>query len=473
MRFRQLWFALPALLLLAVCGPLHASSVKVKAPGAADLERVRQHQLALVLLQATASVDAKRSSPDRLALYVAKLDDLGAPTQVFPAALTNESARQGWMYLLLSPGTYYLLVLPPGSDQNPPAVGYDATSARFGRLTQYEFKPGRGGSWSLELMAYVFANPPADFVPLPGFWLQVPSDAPVVYAGSLSTGCKAGRGLFGDLIDSCADFELASDVNGATELAAAALPGLAVTPLSLVTYGHARPGAPVPSLATIPVASGAQGGVGAAFTGAQLESPAVLYGGTPVVGTFNLISITGAAISHAAAGHQAQARAAEMQPCVARLSETVAHLDLPAEFASALSTASGATSAARDDVAGARAPSDVSGGGAYRLSAAVPILRLREGRQSNRLALELGVDLRLEQVDSKRLDYYGLLLSGPDLPRESPFTALSPLYEIFVPGRAESRAIADWCGDGGAGLLTSEIELGLQRIAEQVVRDLH
>jgi len=146
--------------------------------------------------------------------------------------------------MLLPPGTYYLLVLPPGMEQNPPAVTFHVPSARFGRLAQYKFEPGRGGFWSPDIMGYIFAGtPPQDFHEIPGFWFQVPEGKPVVYIGSLSTACAGGRGLVGSLIDSCSDYDLTLDQKAARSVAAAALPGAETVEIdSMALYGKARDG---------------------------------------------------------------------------------------------------------------------------------------------------------------------------------------------------------------------------------------
>ncbi len=459
MGIKTLLSALPIVLMLANALPAQAGSVKVKPPTAAEIGQVREQQRTIVLFQASASIDGKRVNASReydgnklLRFFVASLDGLEAPSQVFPASLSAAAAEQGWRYLVLPPGLYYLLVLPPGVEQNPPATAYDASAARYGRLTQYEFTPGRGGFYSPELSAFVFRTPPPDFRSLPGFWFQVPADAGIVYLGSLSVACKGGRGLFGSLIDSCGEFESSEDQGAATALAASSLPGLSVQTLALVPLGAKRSGVVVPQPAGLPVTARDKSQVEAAFTGAELTPWATIHGTGQAFALYNLLAVGGELLQQSSSERLAQKRAAALQPCMEKLAAAVAGLDLAAELSSAL----------------ASAPETAS----HRLTVALPIIRLRESGQSQQLALELALDARLETVDGGRVEYQGLLLYAPDLPAQNPHTPRSPLYGRVVAARPDARPVEEWCGPGGAPLLAGQLSTGLKHLAAQVVKDL-
>lgn len=482
MRPRRRLSALPTIAILATCLPALASPVSPKPPTTTEMERVRAHEASVVLLQANLAIDGKRISPARgydanklPRFYVARLDDLEAPKQVSPASLSQAAANDGWRYFVLSPGIYYLLILPPGVEQNPPAVAYSTSDGRYGRLTRYEFTPGRGGFYSPELAAYVFSqSPPPDFVALRGFWFQVPADGQVVYLGSLSLACKGGRGLFGSLIDSCGDFEFASDERAAQQLVASSLSGLSLETLALVPYGEPRAGLRVPGLDKATVTARAPPGIAAAFTGAELAPWGVIHGTGQVIGLFNLLAIGGQLVGQASDEHRAQAQAAEFQPCIDRLSAIVAGRDLAVDFSSAFASALRSHAATQDRASEhpAQPPEsdDVSN---YRMTTALQILRLRESGQGHELALELGLDVRLEAADTGRLDYYTLLLYAPELPAQNPHTPRSPLYSRFIAERAGSRPASEWCDAGGAALLNDEITVALAQIATQVAQDLH
>ena len=428
-------------MLFLVCLPAFAASLPVKPPRPEDLDRVRAHEAAVVLLRVAGTIDGKVIAPGRSSdanrlprMFVASLDSLDAPKRTRTAALTPASADEGWQYLLLPPGTYFLLVLPPGVEQNPPAVAYSVAAGRYGRLTDYALKQGRGGFWSGDLGGFVFAqSQPPDFQPLPGFWFEVPHDPGVVYVGSLSTTCKGGRGLFGSLIDSCSDFDLTDESTAAGALAAAALPGLA-------------------------------------FGGARLEASPTLHGVRPAVSLYNLLVTGGQLLHQSSEAQRARAQAAQLQPCLEGLSSSIAGYDAAAAFASALVAAPGPS---RETATAAGVATAAEAASAHRRwSVALPILRLRDAGAPDSLVLELALAVRLENLDTARLEAYALMVSGPEPPAQDPHSPASPLYMRLVPERAEPRPLDEWCGAGGGALLHAEIERAMKNIAAQLVRDL-
>jgi hypothetical protein len=316
-------------------------------------------------------------------------------------------------------------------------------------------------------------SPPPDFEALQGYWFQVPATSEVVYLGSLAVTCKGGRGLFGGLIDSCGDFEFSSDEPAARELVASSLSGLNVDTLALVPYGKPRTALRVPQLDHATVTAQSPSGVAAAFTGAELGPWGVVSGtGQAFVGLYNLLAISGRLLGQASAEFGAQARAAERQPCIDRLAATVASRDLTTDFSSALSNALRPPPATED---GASEPRDQAresdSASDDRMTISLRILQLKESGRENDLALELGLEVRLEAADTGRLDYYALLLYAPALPAENPLTRRSPLYSRFIAERAPLRPVSEWCDAGGPALLNDDISVALKQIATQVAQD--
>ncbi len=481
MKPRQRVSALPTTVLLATCLPALAAAVSLKPPTAAELQRVRAHEATVVLLQVNVAIAGKRVTPSAVydtnklpRFYVARLDDLEAPKLVFPGSLSEAAANDGWRYLVISPGTYYLLVLPPGVEQNPPAVAYSASDGRYGRLTRYEFAPGRGGFWAPELGGFVFGqSPPPDFEALQGYWFQVPAKSEVVYLGSLSVACKGGRGLFGSLIDSCTDFDFVDDERAAQDLVNSSLSGLTLDTLSLVPYGKPRAGFRVSDLEKVTVTMQAPPGMAAAFTGAELASWGVVHGTGQAIGLYNLLAMGSRLLGEASAEHRAGKQTADIEPCIERLSAIVSTRDLAAEFSSAFTNALRSQPATEDHASQRSAQARESDGGSDdRMTTSLRILQLRESGRANDLALELGLDVRLEAADTGRLDYYALLLYAPALPAQNPHTQRSPLYSRFIAERATPRPASEWCDAGGAALLNDDISVALKQIATQVAHDL-
>lgn len=467
--------------LLAGCAP----SMSIRLPTAGEIDSVKQGRAAVALFRINATIDGKPVSPlepgdsnNALRIYLANLDEMGAPTRVAPASFSQGMAAEGWHYVMLPPGVYYLLVLPPGLEQNPPAVAYHAASARFGRLTQYRFDPGRGGFWSPELMAYVFSGPPPpDFQALAGFWFQVPENGRVVYLGSLSIACRSGRGLFGALLDSCSDFDLVNDPRSAAQAVATALPGVAVNASPLVPYGRPQPGTHLAELGAMNIVAPGPAKVEAAFTGAVLAPWGVVHStGRPrALGVYNLLAVGFELATRAGADARAEERAAEVRPCIERLAASVGTLDYASRFIAPLKQAAQSRGIALELDLG-RQIEGATRGARDRLVISVPIVRLREAGQSNdmasQLALELALTVRIEAGGNEVVRYHSTLYSAPDLPIQSPLAPRSPLYARFVPERPTPRPAAEWCAADAAVLLEMEISAALSRIAAQVVRDL-
>ena len=483
MTFRRFVQALASAVLLAAMLPGCAPSISIRPPTPADIARVKDSQVGIALIRIHVSIDGKPLSPldpgdsnNTLRLYLASLDDMGAPTRVQPASPSPIAAAAGWHYLMLPPGVYYLLVLPPGVEQNPPAVAYHADSARYGRLTHYVFEPGRGGFWSPDLMAFVLAGmPPADFRELQGFRFEVPKKGQVVYLGSLSIACRSGRGVFGSLIDSCEDFKLASDPQSAKQFVAMALPGLAVDARPMGPHGSPWSAARLPEWrGALDVVARVPAKIEAAVAGAGLAPWAVIPGtGRPrPIAAYNLMAIGFGLATRAGTEARAADRMAEIQPCVDRLSGSAGTIDYVSGFVLALREAAHAQGTVLDldgDPRGVDAAS--SKGVRPRLAISLPILRLRETGRSHDLALELALEARIEAADGRRLGYYGLFYSAPELPVQSPLVPSSPLYARFLPERAAPRPMAAWCGADSTDLLGKEIRAALSRIAAQIAQD--
>jgi hypothetical protein len=410
---------------------------------------------ATVLVEVRLSIDGKPIAPlgrgdanQRPRFFLANLDALEAPRRIQPTPIAAAPAGRAWLGLDLSPGSYFLQVLPPGVEQNPPAVAYSVLQGRYGRLLDYRMKPGRGGYFSQELGAFAFAGAvPADFQPLTGFWLEVPRDGAIIHVGSLSMACKAGRGLFGSLIDSCSDFLLGDDAPTAQQVAAAVYPGRSFMTRLLLPYGSLRaatassPAGDEPAPAPL-----ASPGLGVAPVPLGLAAPAALHGAGPAINFYNLLVVGGQISRRAADQRRTRELERELQGCLASLSGDASRLDVGALFASAL--------AAQAD------------GGSRRWSVSLPLLRLREVGEEGLLGLELGLALVAQGGAAGVAEGHLIVVSGPDVPPASaPHGPVSPLYLLQVAERAAPRTRAEWCGEAGAATLDAEVGAALRRIA--------
>jgi hypothetical protein len=96
-----------------------------------------------------------------------------------------ESRKEGWMYLVLKPGTYYLSFFPPGSKE-----------------------PSQSDDESPQVSAFRF---------------YVPKGEPIMYVGSLSVSCKWSRGIIGNFIGESSEIVVTDETESAKKIAQASL----------------------------------------------------------------------------------------------------------------------------------------------------------------------------------------------------------------------------------------------------------
>ena len=113
---------------------LTGSCVAPRTAESGALESLSGDAESMVMLRLEASVDGKARNPlDPLSgfkLLLAPLDGVDTPPRVQKLlSPTRQSRNEGWIHFTLPPGDYFLLAVPPGRDQNPPAVVYHLDSA--------------------------------------------------------------------------------------------------------------------------------------------------------------------------------------------------------------------------------------------------------------------------------------------------------------------------------------------------------
>jgi hypothetical protein len=395
-------------------------------------------------------------------LHLASLEELGAPARIHPSSPSKGAAVDGWRYLVVAPGEYFLLALPPGMEQNPPAGAYDARLGRYGRLTKYAFEPGRGGYWSPRIHAFVFnGEVPADFVGIDGFRLEVPPGSEVLYAGSLSVTCSTGRGLFGDLVDSCSEFQVLDESEAARQLASQSFAGLTYSAQVMSPYEPLRTLADQLDHRTdVEVVGSGRFNPSAANRG--LSPSAVIPSTIPAINVLNVLVMGGQALEKSHASAEARQREEAMRPCADRLTESVA-ANLTQDLATTLKTAMPAS----QRLSAGQVPD--SGMSSTKLTATIAALNLREAGSPDEWALELGVALRVEGSDTHAPLTLAVLVSGPDTLRSAD-GPMSALYSTHVGVPATPRPRDEWCGPDGPKLMSDEVNQALKNIGTAVMQ---
>lgn len=98
-------------------------------PTSSELSAVDSGGKAIVLLRIKSTIDGQPYEPfsftavvDNVNFGLGSFETAGEPRPVTNRFLSEESRREGWTYLVLSPGIYYLAVRPP---QRTNAFAYD------------------------------------------------------------------------------------------------------------------------------------------------------------------------------------------------------------------------------------------------------------------------------------------------------------------------------------------------------------
>ena len=176
-----------------------------RLPDAADSQAIRSGEKAIVLFRHQSVYDSKPRETlgtypmDGFGFEKGCLDEDDKPLApvIFLSAPSDRERTEGWAYLVLKPGSYYLSVARAGTSQNPPATIRIATLGRWGHLS--------GKSIDLDRT----------------YWFHVPRGGGIVYIGSFSNECRTGRGIFGDLIDRCTEVAVRDEMETARSIAAA------------------------------------------------------------------------------------------------------------------------------------------------------------------------------------------------------------------------------------------------------------
>ncbi len=188
---------LSLVILLAGC-----ASTGVRLPSVQDEEAIQLKEKAIVLLRLKVEKDGEPFNPFKryggsrhsyFRLKLANMDEGESPKYIYftqiwniPAASPSlESKKEGWMYLVLKPGTYYLSFFPPGSKE-----------------------PSQSDDVSPQVSAFRF---------------YVPKGESIMYVGSLSVSCKWSRGIIGNFIGESSKIVVTDETESAKKIAQASL----------------------------------------------------------------------------------------------------------------------------------------------------------------------------------------------------------------------------------------------------------
>jgi len=190
---------LSLVILIAGC----ASPPTVRLPNIQEEASIQLKEKTIVLLRLNVEKDGEPFNPfkrygnrtyNTFRLKFSNMDEGEDPRYIdnyptrsrIPAVSPSlESRKEGWMYLVLKPGTYYLSVFPPGSKE-----------------------PRKFDDVSLQVSAFRF---------------YVPKGEPIMYVGSLSVSCKWSKGIFRNFIGRSSRIVVTDETESAKKIAQASL----------------------------------------------------------------------------------------------------------------------------------------------------------------------------------------------------------------------------------------------------------
>lgn len=440
--------AIATLALVVAANITAACATAARLPGKSETDAVMSGKRAVVLLRLEGEVDGARPDPRKLELRLTRLDDLSRrPVVARPAPYSEAAARDGWAYLELEPGPYFV-ELPTLSACARCGVGASWGAARFGRIYRGEF------------------------VPTPAYVLDVPASQHVVYAGTVSLTVATQRSPGGPQPEYRAAVVDESPAARAHFDRAFAPLGLSAFVTSLMA-DYDRRLSPQTTRALSPI------GLATATTdqlprinwrgrvmGDWLTPSALLIGVGAQSGSSGgafLIMLGVATVPIAAVGGLIAGEVVERQrrPCHEALVEELRDLQ-PQKGLGARIRTSLATHRPGEPTEPDQNMDDA------RSLLIVDIMRieLREA-PGNRFAVEVAVRARLFDSATSRATYDRSLVYGLVGPR----SARRP-YEIPVPGSPTPRAIDDYCSAVGRARFRDDVSAAVEALGGQLVVDL-
>jgi hypothetical protein len=461
--------ALLVALSLALSG-CATSAPSVSTPSTHVVEQVRAEKKMLLLLRIRRT-EGGRPVDDPLRggavpgclIRSASLDTTQLPTcERSTRSPSGEARRDGWFYLALDPGSYWLSPVPPGAvpDSQP------------GWLTVHPRPSNRYGyQWRGEVTA------------VPEFRAEVTGGDQVVYAGTLvfDASSEQKNALGGrwprehppdtvTLVDESADAE---QVFGQA-FRAAGFDRMTVRLMEAV--GRPLPGGRLEELGPIGVATIGAGGMKtpslmARALGLWLAPTGVLVVGGAEVGGYGGGALVLLGLAYAPVGaligaiHGATAEH-RWKPCAEQLDGELARTDPTAQLSTALADALAsrvATSIVDVTAEHARQIEEARGIHSILLSQ-VSRVEIREGQSG--FFVEVGLRTRLRDVRARRWVYdRSFVYSDGSSPLARP-------YEGELPEWSTGRKLQDYCGAEGMNTFRVEIERAIALTVTQVAADL-
>ncbi len=354
--------------------------------------------------------------------------------------------------------------MPPGRDQNPPAIVYHLDSARYGSLTNTSIK-AREVFWNAELQEFLVGGKrPADFEPFEGFWFQVPEAGQTIYAGTLLAECAGLRGIFGRLVGHCPPFKVLDERTEAEALLAT-LPTstAALSTVPLVAYGDLAPGIRPIDLALLSLQTSSVTDV-APGVGDVRKRPSSVIGTTGSV--FVLVVLAAEGIDHAADRAEAAMTSKSLLPCTERLAQKMGEMHVSALLETALSAALPENDVARQQ-SGEAEPAPPEQSASQTLTARIAGVKIRECAKRGAYCLEVRLLARLADTATNTSLYAANLVYMSADVSIDPAARHVGLDSLPVESPVACHPVEDYCpDDAGTAVFETELHRALTALAD-------
>jgi hypothetical protein len=436
---------LPIFLILGWSILVNGCHFQTRLPSEAEHASIEQHTKVMVLIRLKAVVGGKAQEKisfgtidgkGGFGIRLASIDSGKSPKFVFGTSPTSEARRQGWIYLVLAPGSYHLTVV---------------TDKR--RL-------------------------------VPDFLLHVPRDKKLVYAGTLIISCKGRWGFFETLMGECSGVNITDEGGAAQAIAKAYFGefGLMSTAL-LKEYG--TPMAPQACKELFPmglITTSTKDIVSPAWTKrgiARTTGIGAIPDDAMVRGVMDAGAGLGTAyllylpVGLAVGGISGKAAESKWRPCIEELARQIPEVNPAAVLRQKLIEELSKYGPSKP--VSLEPESDFSQEAARKslkslLQAEIQRIQLRECQERGSFCVEVTLRARLVEVDSKNLSKDVVLL----------YSNLSPYYlhgesrpnELQTWKSSPCRKMEDYCGAEAKQVLREEVGTGINYLVERLCFEL-
>ena len=388
---------------------------------------------------------------NRFRLAISKMDEGQSLKRILSIVSPSSEARErGWMYFVLSPGSYYLIAIPPGSDMYRGEVSWWRSSML-----------NEGSAYGQH------------------FRFHIPDNKPLMYISSLSVSCKGRQRVFSTpLISGCSNISVTDESELARKISRVSFPLYGSISTSIMKhYDKNVAHRSIDELAPMGIMTTCTNLVTPKWVLRSVlrVSEPLFLGGVPTQG-LTWFLLPPAEVYALTKGFMDKSK---LQPSMKELAQEVSDIDRGGTLFLTLRNILNQNSVTK--LVEINNENDLSvQDSRYKirstLQAKIQRLELRECENST-FCVEVAIYIRIREVDTNEYLYDRVLLYtggfyNPCHQSIRPYETLIMPYEIPIYASSECRNIDVYCGENGRRILREEINKAFRLSVERVCQDL-